>query len=265
MRPTETLDKLIHTWDSISALCADLSEAQWKTLTSCPGWTVQDNLSHLVGVERLILGLPVTRHRAGEHDHVKNPIGEFNEHEVDSRRHLSGAEVLEEWNEIIAGGREFFDEADDDYFSRETMTPVGPGTIADFLHVRVLDCWAHEQDMRRAVGKPGNDDSPAAEHTIDRLLRTIPIVVGKRAKTPEGRGVLLEIAGPVRRSVPVLVTNGRAAIVDGVPDPIVTVKMDSNTFCELAMGRIDPATARVEVVGDQSLGRAIVDNLNMMI
>ena len=265
MRPTDTLDKLIHTWDSIAALCADLTEQQWKTMTSCPGWTVQDTLSHLIGVERLILGLPVTKHRAGEFDHVKNPIGEFNEHEVDSRRHLPGADVLEEWNELIAGGREFFEEAGEDYFNRETMTPTGLGTIADFLHVRVLDCWAHEQDMRRALGKPGNDAGPAAEHTIDRLLRTIPIVVGKRAKTPEGRGIVLEITGPVKRFVPVLVTNGRAAVVDKVGDPIATVKMDSNTFCELAMGRIEPSSATVEVIGDQALGTAITSNMNMMI
>lgn len=265
MKPTETLDKLIHTWDSISAACADLTEIEWKTMTACPGWTVQDTLSHLIGVERMMMGLPVTKHRAGAADHVKNPIGEFNEHEVDSRRHLSGKEVLDEWNELTSDGRDFFEDAGDEYFNRETMTPTGPGTMADFLHIRVLDCWAHEQDMRRALGRPGNEASPAAEHTIDRLLRTLPIVVGKRAQTPEGRGVVLEITGPVRRHVPVLVTNGRAAIVDAVADPIATLKMDSNTFCALAMGRIDPSTARVEIVGDQSLGAAIVGNLNMMI
>ncbi|MFM8867451.1 MAG: SCP2 sterol-binding domain-containing protein, partial [Ilumatobacteraceae bacterium] len=97
------------------------------------------------------------------------------------------------------------------------------------------------------------------------LLRTIPIVVGKRARTPEGRGVVLEITGPVRRHVPVLVTNGRAAIVDAVADPIATLKMDSNTFCELALGRVDPLSKKVDVVGDHELGMAITANLNMMI
>lgn len=265
MRPTDTIDKLTHTWDSISALCADLAEQQWKTMTDCPGWTVQDTLSHLIGVERMMIGLPLTKHRAEQGAHVKNPIGEFNEHEVDVRRSLTGAEVLAEWNELIEDSKDFLEDAGDEYFDRETMTPTGPGTMADFLHIRVLDCWAHEQDMRRAVGKPGNESSPAAEHTIDRLLRTIPIVVGKRAKTPEGRGVVIEITGPVRRSVPVLVTNGRAAVVDSVSDPIASLKMDSNTFCALAMGRVDPLSATVDIVGDQELGKAITTNFNMMI
>jgi hypothetical protein len=69
----------------------------------------------------------------------------------------------------------------------------------------------------------------------------------------------------VRRTVPVLVTNGRAAIVDQVADPIATLKMDSNTFCALAMGRIDPLSAKVDIAGDQELGKAITTNLNMMI
>ncbi len=265
MRPTDTIDKLTHTWDSISALCADLTEEQWKTMTACPGWTVQDTLSHLIGVERMMIGLPVTKHRAAPSAHVKNPIGEFNEHDVDVRRSLPGAEVLAEWNDLIEDSKDFLEDAGDEYFNRETMTPTGPGTMADFLHIRVLDCWAHEQDMRRALGRPGNEGSPAAEHTIDRLLRTIPIVVGKRAQTPEGRGVVIDITGPVRRTVPVLVTNGRAAIVDQVGDPIATLTMDSNTFCALAMGRVDPHTATVDVVGDQELGKAITTNLNMMI
>ena len=265
MRPTDTIDKLTHTWESISALCADLTEQQWKTMTDCPGWTVQDTLSHLIGVERMMIGLPLTKHRAEQGPHVKNPIGEFNEHEVDVRRSMTGAEVLAEWNDLIEDSRDFLEDAGDEYFNRETMTPTGPGTMADFLHIRVLDCWAHEQDMRRAVGKPGNQGGAAAEHTIDRLLRTIPIVVGKRAKTPEGRGVVIEITGPVRRVVPVLVTNGRAAVVDSVSDPIASLKMDSNTFCALAMGRVDPLSAKIDVVGDQELGKAIITNFNMMI
>ena len=36
--------------NALTELCAPLTEAQWKTATDCPGWTVQDNMSHLVGI-----------------------------------------------------------------------------------------------------------------------------------------------------------------------------------------------------------------------
>ncbi len=99
------------------------------------------------------------------------------------------------------------------------MTPTGPGTMADFLAIRILDCWLHEQDIRRALGRRGNLDGAAAEHTIDRLIRTLPIVVGKRAACPEGAAVTVRITGPVERIVHCEVHDGRAAIVDAAGRP----------------------------------------------
>ena len=45
-------------------------------------------------------------------------------------------------------------EADDEYFDQPMQTPTGPGTMTDFLATRILDCWVHEQDMRRALDLP---------------------------------------------------------------------------------------------------------------
>lgn len=264
--PTDTLDALFATWDSLDDLCATLSERQWKLRTECPGWSVQDTLSHLIGVERLLHGLPATEHRAVGGDHVRNPIGEFNEHDVDVRRALTGAEVFAEWVELTAERRATLETAGDDYFARDMMTPTGPGTMADFLHIRVLDCYVHEQDIRRTVGTHGHLDGPAAELTIDRLTRTLPIVVGKRAKTPEGDAVRFEITGPVSRDLIYRVVERRARLVDDGPVQC-TVTMDSPTFLALATGRRTAAeTASAwHIAGDAELGARVLDGMNMMI
>jgi uncharacterized protein (TIGR03083 family) len=268
MIPTDTIDKLDAIWRSVSDLGDELDEAQWKLPTELAGWTVQDNLSHLIGTERMLQGLPAADAPAHIGEHVKNPIGQFNEAEVEARRGLSGADVLAEWNALVDLRRETLRGADDQYFAKEMPTPTGPGTMADFLHIRVLDCWIHEQDMRRALDKPGHGDGAAAAHTIDRLLRTIPIVVGKRAATPEGGAVVIDITGGVTRHVVCEVNGGRAAIVESATDqPLTTVVMDSDTFIVLATGR-QPASAiaeRIELSGDHDLGQRVVDNLNMMI
>jgi len=264
MIPTDTIDKLATCFASLSELGAQLTESDWKTPTDCPGWTVQDNLSHLVGIERVLNGA----HRAPASGHVKNPIGEANENEIDSRRGLSGAQVLAEWNEIASARLSTLRNADEAYFAVEAMTPTGPGTVADFLHIRVLDCWVHEQDMRRAVGKPGHLSGAAAEHTIDRLIRTIPIVVGKRAGTPDGASVVIDITGGVQRHIVCTVTGGRAAVTDVEPEaPVARLTMDVETFLILATGRRAPETmlASVELAGDITLGNKIVASLNMMI
>jgi ubiquinone biosynthesis protein UbiJ len=122
--------------------------------------------------------------------------------------------------------------------------------------------------MRRAVGRPGHLDGPAAEHTIDRLLRTLPIVVGKRARAPEGSTVVIELTGPVHRLVPITVTGGRAGVVDRFDgEPLATLRLDSEVFVMLATGRSDAAVLsdRWSAQGDTALGEAIVTQLNMMI
>lgn len=273
MIPHDTIDALALCFTTLSELGSHLSEEQWKTPTDLPGWTVQDNLSHLVAIERTLQGLPATTHRAAPAEYVRNPIGEMNENEIDSRRHMTGADVLAEWNDISSQRLATLRSADDSYFDAPSMTPTGPGTLADFLHIRVLDCWVHEQDMRRAVGVPGHLSGPAAELTIDRLIRTIPIVVGKRAATPEGASVIIDIVpdsvlGGVRRHVVCTVTEGRAHVESKEPTTALAgLTMDTETFLVLATGRraYDEVSDRVAVTGDVAHGARVASQLNMMI
>lgn len=268
MIPTDTIDNLEAIWRSVSALGAELDETQWKLPTDLAGWTVQDNLAHLIGTERRLQDLPAAPMPEAMGDHVKNPIGQFNEAEVESRRGQSGAAVLAEWNELVRLRLDTLRNGDEEYFAQPMATPTGPGTMADFLHIRVLDCWIHEQDMRRAVAMAGHLSGAPAEHTVDRLIRTIPIVVGKRAATPEGRAVVMDLVGGVERHIVCEVNDGRAAIVDAAAlDPLSTITLDSEVFIVLATGR-RPASQvadRIDISGDVDLGQRIVDNLNMMI
>jgi len=50
----QVVDLMERVWRSIDSLCSPLTEAQWKTSTDCPGWSVQDQVSHLVGAESQI-------------------------------------------------------------------------------------------------------------------------------------------------------------------------------------------------------------------
>lgn len=263
-----TLRSLYETWKSLESLGETLTEEEWKTQTECPGWSVQDNLSHIVGTEQALGGNGDTTHRATNLEHVKNPIGEMNEHQVDSRRKLSGAQVLREFKETSKTRKSFFDAAPESFFTDETMTPIGKAPMASFLSIRAMDCWVHEQDMRRAIGKPGNQNSLGAELSVDRLCRTLPMVVGKRAKAPEGSTTLIRITEPVARVIPITVKDGRAGVSETVPDnPIVEISMDSNVFVQLATGRSDAKKLRdkIKIKGDVALGELVAGALNMMI
>ena len=270
--PTDTIDMLVDCWRAWSEIGAGLSEDQWKLPTDLPGWTVQDTLSHIIGTERFLEGLPLTTAPAGPADHVRNPIGEFNENEVAARRGLSGAEILAEWEELRATREATLANGDASFYAQPMATPTGPGTMADFLATRILDCWVHEQDVRRTLNMPGRLGGPAAEHSIDRLLGTIPIVVGKRAACPEGRAAVIRITGDVERELVCEVNRGRAGFVaQPATDSLCAITMDTSTFLALATGRTTASAVDDHIAisaGDPTgaeLGRRVVDQLNMMI
>jgi hypothetical protein len=57
------------------------------------------------------------------------------------------------------------------------------------------------------------------------------------------------------------VRDGRAAPVDVPAQPTVRISMDTETFACLVAGRWSPADAKMTFVGDEELGRRVVDNL----
>ncbi len=269
--PTATIDTLVTAWRGLTGVCAGLDEAAWKGASGLPGWTVQDVLSHIVGTERFLEGLEPAPPAGVTFAHVRNPIGELNENEVEWRRGRTGDQVLAEWEALRHQRERTLAAGDAAYYDRPMITPTGPGTMADFLAVRILDCWLHEQDLRRALGRPGNLDGPAAAHTVDRLVRTLPIVVGKRAACPEGAAVTIAITGAVERTVHVEVHDGRAAILDAPTGPLLaTVTMPTEAFVVLATGRADDAqpdgvTVDAATPEGAAVGRAVVERLNMMV
>jgi uncharacterized protein (TIGR03083 family) len=263
------VDQLAQVWGSIAALGGELDETDWKRPTEVPGWSVQDNLTHVVGMEWSLLGVDPPEHVVpDELPHVKNDVGRLNEVFVDSRRGVSGAEALAEFRDATTRRLAQLRSYGPDDFAADSWTPTGPGSVRDLLPFRIFDSWVHEQDMRRAVGQPGNLDSAAAQTALERVVGTMPYVVGKKAGAPDGSSVVFELSGPLARSVAIGV-EGRARLLDAAPDePTVRIVTDVETFTRLAVGRLDPvatlATGSVRCSGDEGLGSRVVEQINFL-
>jgi uncharacterized protein (TIGR03083 family) len=256
-------------WRSIAELCAGLSEEEWGRPTDCPGWSVKDQLSHLVGPEAMFVGRPQPSGVEFRPPHVRNDIGAANEAAVGHRHAWSGADVLAEFEEVIGERITQLQAMDEEDLAEDSWTPVGPGTYRDLLVVRAFDSWVHEQDIRAALERPGHLDGPVAENALARCFLAMPYVVGKKAAAPEGSTVVFDVAGPTSGRLGVVV-EGRARAVEPPPEaPAVTVTADFLAFTRLGCGRVAPdaalADARVTVAGDQALGEAIVRHLAFMI
>ena len=141
--------------------------------------------------------------------------------------------------------------------------PVTLGTLWSF---RAFDVWVHEQDVRRAVVRPGNLDSPAAHVGKGFFTAQLPRIVAKLAGAPRGSLVRLTATGPVPVDLAVRVgDDGRGSLVPltDEDEPAAHVTMDWETYARLGCGRIAPDTAKVTVDGDHELARRVLANLTI--
>jgi uncharacterized protein (TIGR03083 family) len=135
-------------------------------------------------------------------------------------------------------------------------------TVEVAYRMRAFDAWVHEQDLRTALNKPGNLDSPGAYVARDVLLQGLPKVVAKGAGAPANSAVVFDVHGPLEFLRTVRVDSDGRGSIDGSPSlgPLVTLAMDWETYYRLACGRVR-ATAvpdRIKVDGDTELAAAIL-------
>ncbi|HWL35317.1 MAG TPA: maleylpyruvate isomerase family mycothiol-dependent enzyme [Frankiaceae bacterium] len=247
------VDALAETWSSLASVCSGLSPAEWETPTELPGWSVKDNVSHVVGVELFLLGEPYPPHVVPDLPHIRNDAGRWVEVPVDLRRPVPGASVLAELSDVTA--RRLAElRALDEPALEETVRGVMdfPMKLKHLLGMRVFDSWAHEQDVRRALGRPGGLTSAAAILSRRRLLLAMSGLVPSAA----GRVVVLETTGALP-SVATLTLG--ASYVDGAADaPDVRLVMDFETFVRLGTGRVAYAPGLVSIAGDEGLAEAFL-------
>jgi uncharacterized protein (TIGR03083 family) len=270
----ELVDRLDEVWASTDELGAGLDQAAWDLPTDCPGWSVQDQLAHVVHVEGRLLGRPEIDDELPESlPHVRNTLGRINEVFVADRRPWRGADVLAEFHEVTRQRVAVLRSCSAGDFAADSWTPVGPGTVRDLLPFRMFDSWVHEQDMRRAVGRPGDLDTPVADECLGMMAAAMPFVVGKQASAPEGSVVVFWLTAPLAREVVVGVVDGRGTLLAAAPDeesgaPRARLVMSTETFARLGCGRIrgDDALAGGDVTidGDLPFGRSVVGAMNYM-
>ena len=268
---TEAMIELLdECWGDVSALCDGLTPHEWKMVTDLPGWTVHDNVAHMVGTERMLLGEQPERttENAGAAPHVRNDIGKANEQWIAMYRPWEGAQLLDEFRTVTARRLEVLRAMSAEDWEREGFTPEGPGPYRTFMEIRLFDCWYHDQDIREALDRPGYLDGPVAEVSIGRIPpKALGYVVGKKAGAPPGSTVEFDIAGepPIVAAIEVP-PEGRAVLLADAPDePSVRIAMDRRAFTRLAGGRWSGDRARanstIEIGGDTDLGNRVVDNL----
>jgi uncharacterized protein (TIGR03083 family) len=267
----EATAALKETWDSLAEVCHDLVAREWELPTECPGWDVKDQLSHVIGIERSLMGEPVPEWDGPMGDHVRNDFAVPLEKWIAVRRGERGPAIRAELVEVAAARLSMLGSLDDEAWATIGFSPLGDMPYAEFMDLRVYDCWVHEQDVRLALDRPGGSGGRASRIAIDRVAAAMGFVVGKRAASPEGTVVRFQVEGPAHdaRRITIAVEGGRARATDH-PDatPAVSLTMSSIDFVRLGCGRATGAQVQaaggIGVEGDSALGETILGSMNFM-
>lgn len=241
--------------------------------TECPGWSVKDQISHVASVECWLEGAPLEAEEQPEPDYVRNDFGRIMQRGVAARRDRDGADVVRELAEILRFRLAHLRDPDLDR-GAIVDSPLGARTVLDLVTMRIYDVWCHEQDIRTALGRPGDLDSPAAATFMAAVIDGLAVVVARRAKVPVGQTVVVDCTGPVVARVGVRVVEGP----DGQPfgevlfsgsastrleGPMTTITLSTDALTRRAAGRRAVQQLHYTVVGDEGIARAVLEALPM--
>jgi uncharacterized protein (TIGR03083 family) len=233
--------------DAFHGLLCTLDEQDWKT-RALRGLDVQGLVGHLIGVEadvqRGLAGDPV----AADARHVEST-------QADAVRQAGRSPVLtrDDWRRAADRTLELAR-------ATEPALPDSGGCNARIavygmrlplqalLVVRAFELWVHENDIRRAIGRPPSvPDTPVLRLMSDLAARMLPYAAARTG-----------LRGPVDVHLVLTGPGGGTwdiAIGGDSPEPAtVAIVTDAAGFCRLAANRVSAADLDLHITGDS--GRA---------
>ncbi|MDN5796642.1 MAG: maleylpyruvate isomerase family mycothiol-dependent enzyme [Intrasporangium sp.] len=276
--PPEDRDGLLDAFEqncqAIIELGMSCRESDFDIQTECPGWTVKDQIAHVVGAEKSFAGIPTPRVEVPDYPYIRNEFGRRIEHDVEARRGIPGKLVVHELADhlpirmaALRASATPLDEVIGGIFGPET-------TFGEQLRRRVLDTWVHEQDIRAALDRPGNLDSPGAAVFVDAVFRILPRIIARDAQVPIAHAVVLDVTGPLMARDGARVVAGEDSRPIGEPlfsgtEPTATdelpritgIKLTTESLTRRAAGRRSTDEIRYTVHGDEQVAARVLDAL----
>jgi uncharacterized protein (TIGR03084 family) len=174
-------------------LLAPLDEGGWDQATPAPGWSIRDQVVHLAFFDQVSARAATAPDAFRvERDRALSGVDALVHSVTTAHRHLSGNDTLA-WLQRARGG--FI----------EAVRPLDPGTrvpwygpdmtVASSVTARLMETWAHGQDVADALGVP-RVPTGRLRHVAFLGVRAIPNSYRARGLPVPEAAVRVELDGP---------------------------------------------------------------------
>lgn len=243
-----------------------LDESDWLKPSPCPGWRLKDVMSHLVGIEEILLE-PVASltFSTEEKPWLKNDFGRFNEVAVDLRRERPGAEILDEFVDIVEKRNVAWTQDARSPEEEVFFAPMGTVALGNLLWRRVFDVWAHNQDLRMTLGLSGDLDGKAAALVYRQVAQLLPATFAKRCAAPIGASIAITATGPGGFAYGARINNeGRGEFLKPpIENTTASIRLNTRDWYLLTCGREGREHAALQIDGDQLLAQKVINSFSI--
>ena len=178
---------------ALDALVRHLSPVQWDEPTPAEGWSVRDQISHLAFFdEQATFAVTDPEGFQGSLGTIVEDLTAFMEDPLTRGRSMSTTEVIEWWRNAHGAMQEAFRVLEPGTRVPWYGPPMSP---ASFVTARLMETWAHGQDIVDALG--------LTREATDRLRHVCFLGVRARPNSYVARGlelpeddVLVDLTGP---------------------------------------------------------------------
>jgi uncharacterized protein (TIGR03083 family) len=247
-------------------LIAELDDAQWRSPTPCPRWSVHELTLHLVHNDLRRLsgdrdGHTGTRIDASSLDDLVVALDRLNERWVETMVATLSPRLTRELVGWLAGPTEEHLLGLDPAGLDSNVAWAGPGPHPNWLDVarEYTERWVHQQQLREAVGSPGLADERFVAPVVETFARGLPAGLPPREASTEL--VEVKVTGPFERTWTLEAGRWGWRLTTTARPPTTTVELPVEVFWRRAVRMIgrDEARQAARADGDRALVDAVID------
>ncbi len=228
----DVLDDLVAEYERLESILDSLSDAQWRSESGAPGWSVTDVMIHLAQTEEAVVATTTRPDEPNRLSRDGGTLDEWIDMQVAAERD-EPAVVFARWKAARRASVGALHAADPDARFAWAHTPLKPRTLAT---TRLAEHWAHGIDVTVPFDIPF-PDTDRLRHIAWLGHSTLPY--GFAVAGQEAHEVFCELTAP----------DGETIWSYGPPECDSQITGEAGAFCRVGAQRLSPEDSGLTTSG----------------